>query len=457
MSDAAEILDAGHHCVVANPPYIVPPDKTLRDAYRNRYASAVQKYGLGVPFTERLWQLVRTDGFVAEITSNAFMKREHGKALVETVLPHLDLRTVIDTNGACIPGHGTPTVILAGTGGAPTSGPIRVVMSKRGEPSTPKDGDPGRVWASIEQALGLPVTAARAYGLDGLRLAEELAKTLRALAKEGAPRLGEWVAAYALLLAFEARGYLARRDEPLADAAERLEDLADVDGDAWLSGLSKSPLSAEHEAALRGAFARVGPPYAAPVAFGPQRAGWATHDTDWLGDLYQGANDVIVKRDALCQTPWFVRDLLFLLALSPALRAHGAATTVLDPACGTGHLLVGAFRVLLAWHMRDDEYTVYSAANRALAAVHGVELTPSTAALARYRLALAWLDATGAGIARAAPGEDALARVSGMPRPVVAVGDALLEGRVRPSPPVSATPVPIARIRGQMQLFAEAS
>ncbi|RTL30236.1 MAG: hypothetical protein EKK55_02280, partial [Rhodocyclaceae bacterium] len=57
--------------------------------------------------------------------------------------------------------------------------------------------------------------------------------------------------------------------------------------------------------------------FAAGGVFGPQRSGWASRDTDWLGDLYQGANDVIVKRDALCQTPWFVRDLLFLLALSP--------------------------------------------------------------------------------------------------------------------------------------------
>lgn len=455
--NAADILDAGHHCVVANPPYIVPPDKAHRAAYRGRYHSAQSKYGLGVPFTERLWQLVRADGFVAEITSNAFMRREHGKALVETVLTHLDLRTVIDTSGAFIPGHGTPTVILAGTGGAPTDAPIRAVLSKRGEPSTPKDGDTGRVWASIEQALGLPVTQPRAYGLEGVRIAKELAKTLRVLAKEGALRLGEWVAAYALLLAFEARGYLVCRDEPLADALGRLEDLADVDDSAWLSGLAAAPLSAEHEIALRGVFAKTLPPYTAPSAIGPQRAGWATHDTDWLGDLYQGANDVIVKCDALCQTPWFVRDLLFVLALGPALRAHGAATTVLDPACGTGHLLVGAFRRLVAWHLEEDGCTVYAAANRALAAVRGVELTPSTAALARYRLALAWLDATGAGLARVAPGEAALARVSGMPRPVVAIGDALLEGRVRQSPPVVAQPAPVARIRAQLQLFAGAA
>jgi hypothetical protein len=42
------------------------------------------------------------------------MKREFGKGLVEKVLAPLDLTGVIDTSGAFIPGHGTPTVILFG-------------------------------------------------------------------------------------------------------------------------------------------------------------------------------------------------------------------------------------------------------------------------------------------------------------------------------------------------------
>ena len=42
--------------------------------------------------------------------------------LVEEVLPSLDLTDVIDTSGAFIPGHGTPTVILAGRNQPPTQG-----------------------------------------------------------------------------------------------------------------------------------------------------------------------------------------------------------------------------------------------------------------------------------------------------------------------------------------------
>ena len=454
MLTADEILDAGHHCVVANPPYIVPPTPEARDAYRARYVSAHGKYGLGAPFTERLHQIVRNDGFVAQITSNAFMKREHGKRLIEEVLPRCNLTHVVDTGGAFIPGHGTPTVIMASTGGPPRGEKVLTVQSKRGESKTPEDGDAGEAWRSIEQALGLPATPRRAYGLEGLRILGEVTKTLRPLAKAKAPRLGEWVAAYALLLAFRSRGYLAEITT-LRETVLRLDEL--LPQGEWLAGLAESPLSEEHEAAVRGAFAKARPPYVDTASFGPQRSGWASRDTDWIGDLYQGANDVIVKRDALCQTPWFVRDLLFVLALGPALRAHGGATTVLDPTCGTGHLLVGAFWQMFSWFTRDDEYTVYGAADRALSAVRGVELASSTADLARYRLALSWLDATGAGLARARPGEAALARVTEEIAPCVAVGDSLLAGRVRESPPERApSAASVVAIKSmQLGLFSE--
>jgi len=53
-------------------------------------------------------------GYVGMITANSFMKREFGKKLVEAYIPQWDLTHVIDTAGAYIPGHGTPTVILLG-------------------------------------------------------------------------------------------------------------------------------------------------------------------------------------------------------------------------------------------------------------------------------------------------------------------------------------------------------
>jgi hypothetical protein len=77
------------------------------------------------------------------------MKREFGSKLIELVLPRLDLTHVIDTSGAYIPGHGTPTVILFGRHRPPVSECVRTVMGIKGEPSTPDDPAHGLVWSAI--------------------------------------------------------------------------------------------------------------------------------------------------------------------------------------------------------------------------------------------------------------------------------------------------------------------
>ena len=81
-------------------------------AYRERYATCHMKYSLAVPFLERIVSLAVEGGFTGQITANSFMKREFGKKLIEEFFPRVDLTHVIDTSGAYIPGHGTPTVIL---------------------------------------------------------------------------------------------------------------------------------------------------------------------------------------------------------------------------------------------------------------------------------------------------------------------------------------------------------
>ena len=53
-------------------------------------------------------------GYAGMITANSFMKREFGKKLIKEYIPRWDLTHVIDTSGAYIPGHGTPTVIQFG-------------------------------------------------------------------------------------------------------------------------------------------------------------------------------------------------------------------------------------------------------------------------------------------------------------------------------------------------------
>src|SRR5690606_13723334 len=101
------------------------------------YESCHGKYALSVPFMERFFELARLEdgraGFVGKITANSFMKREFGAPLVETFLPSQDVTTLIDTSGAYIPGHGTPTVILFGRARRPVSGTIRVIDAVRGE------------------------------------------------------------------------------------------------------------------------------------------------------------------------------------------------------------------------------------------------------------------------------------------------------------------------------------
>jgi len=156
------ILGQQYHAVVGNPPYITVKDSALNELYRTKYQSCFRLYSLGVPFTERFIQLaISSDkqpaGYLGLITTNSFMKREFGKRLIEEYLPRQDLTHVIDTSGAYIPGHGTPTVILFARHRRPVGDSLRTVLGIRGEPSTPDDPARGRVWASIVTSTGLPV------------------------------------------------------------------------------------------------------------------------------------------------------------------------------------------------------------------------------------------------------------------------------------------------------------
>ncbi|MFJ8834318.1 BREX-2 system adenine-specific DNA-methyltransferase PglX [Micromonospora aurantiaca] len=159
VQDHAGILSPGrYHVVVGNPPYITVKDKVLNEAYREMYDACSGKYALSVPFAQRFFQLAKSGdgegkgaGYVGQITANSFMKREFGKKMIEKLFAvEVDLTYVIDTSGAYIPGHGTPTVILIGRntnrGRANT---IRAVMGIRGEPGAPINPSQGMVWRAI--------------------------------------------------------------------------------------------------------------------------------------------------------------------------------------------------------------------------------------------------------------------------------------------------------------------
>ncbi|UFP97042.1 BREX-2 system adenine-specific DNA-methyltransferase PglX [Gloeobacter morelensis MG652769] len=114
------------------------------------------KYSLAVPFVERIFSLAINGGYTGQITANSFMKREFGKKLIEEYFPRVDLTHVIDTSGAYIPGHGTPTTILFGRNRKSVASKIRVLMGIRGEPATPSPASAGKVWRAIVAQVDIP-------------------------------------------------------------------------------------------------------------------------------------------------------------------------------------------------------------------------------------------------------------------------------------------------------------
>lgn len=154
-----KILAPGQYdAVVGNPPYITVNDKALNTRYREIYHYCKGKYALTVPFMEKFFGLAISGdraGWVGQITSNSFMKREFGVPLIEDYLAGKDLRLVADTSGAYIPGHGTPTVILVGRNHPNIHETVRAVLGIQGEPGAPENPAKGRVWTSIVENVDL--------------------------------------------------------------------------------------------------------------------------------------------------------------------------------------------------------------------------------------------------------------------------------------------------------------
>lgn len=174
-----DILKQGRYdVVVGNPPYITVKDHKLNALYRELYKSCAGTYALSVPFAERFFQLAKTGtpegreyGMTGQITANSFMKREFGTKLIEEYFAHkVELTEVIDTSGAYIPGHGTPTVILVGRRrpGNQRSNTIRTVRSVQGEPSVPENSEEGFVWTAIVNQIDTPGSVSQWVSVDDL-------------------------------------------------------------------------------------------------------------------------------------------------------------------------------------------------------------------------------------------------------------------------------------------------
>ncbi|KXF57186.1 DNA methylase [Rhodococcus sp. SC4] len=141
-----------YDAVVGNPPYIIVSDKALNARYREIFHYCKGKYALTAPFMEKFFELAKPGnraGWVGQITSNSFMKREFGVPLIEEFLAKKDLRLVADTSGAYVPGHGTPTVIIVGRNHGTVHDSVRAVLGIQGEPGAPHNPAEGKVWTSI--------------------------------------------------------------------------------------------------------------------------------------------------------------------------------------------------------------------------------------------------------------------------------------------------------------------
>lgn len=128
-------------------------------------------------------------------------------------------------------------------------------------------------------------------------------------------------------------------------------------------------------------------------------------DTRFLGDLYQDLSEAARKKYALLQTPEFVEAFILDRTLDPALDEFGLDAPpvtarqgkpitepgfrMIDPACGSGHFLLGAFpRILDRWQKQEPGGKIRDLVQKTLDCIHGVDVNPYAVAIARFRLLL---------------------------------------------------------------------
>ena len=143
------MLEEGRYdVVVGNPPYITVKDKALNQIYRSKYANVCKGYALTVPFMAQFFALAKrggASGWVGQITSNSFMKREFGTKLIEDFLAYQDCASSL-TPRCLHPGHGTPTVIIIGRNQGPVGNYCSQPPWASGGEAQTGGAAKGRVW-----------------------------------------------------------------------------------------------------------------------------------------------------------------------------------------------------------------------------------------------------------------------------------------------------------------------
>src|SRR5262249_20136939 len=137
-------------------------------------------------------------------------------------------------------------------------------------------------------------------------------------------------------------------------------------------------------------------------------------------DLYQDLSQHAKDTYALLQTPEFVEEFILDQTLRPALAERPLdGFRLIDPTCGSGHFLLGAFAVLLdRWHRQAPGLNLQARVECALDPRHGAHLNPFAGAIPRFRLTAAALQACGLSSLEEAPAFQYH----------LAVGDSLIHG-----------------------------
>jgi hypothetical protein len=120
-------------------------------------------------------------------------------------------------------------------------------------------------------------------------------------------------------------------------------------------------------------------------------------ETRFLGDVYEDLSEYAKDTYALRQTPTFVEEFILDQTMEPALADRPLeGFTVIDPACGSGHFLLGAFRRLHEhWQREAPALGARELVANALDGIYGVDKNPFAVAIARFRLLIAALHAAG--------------------------------------------------------------
>jgi hypothetical protein len=115
-------------------------------------------------------------------------------------------------------------------------------------------------------------------------------------------------------------------------------------------------------------------------------------NTRFLGDLYQELSEAARDQFALLQTPEFVQNFILDRTLTTALDIYTLEEVdLIDPTCGSGHFLLGAFHRLVPRWLRHRPDNTNLAIQEVLNRIAGVDLNPYAVAIARFRLLVAAL------------------------------------------------------------------